>query len=151
MGDRRRLAGGRRVHGRLSGPFDLGPAFLALSEAMTARTLVGRSALGLGIYSLCVVFVFSFLLFEVLDVDGSDFPVSATQAIAAEAPHADVRRLHMDLARDIIVLPRPAFSQMPVIAFAPRAILLTVPALPAPPARHHRLLARVSLDVPSAA
>jgi len=38
---------------------------------MTARTLLGRSALGLGISSLCVVFVFSFLLFKVRDIDAS--------------------------------------------------------------------------------
>ena len=118
---------------------------------MTARTLLGRSALGLGIYSLCVVFVFSFLLFEVLDVDGSDFPVSATQAVAAEAPHADVRRLHLDMARDVIVLPIPQFLGTPLAAQAPRPIVPSPPSLPAPPARDHRLLARVSLDVPPAA
>ena len=118
---------------------------------MSARTRLGRSALGLGIYSLCIVFVFSFLLFEVLDVDGSDFPVTATQAVAAEASHDDVRRLHFDLARDVIVLPVPAFSQMPRVVDAPRSILRSAPALPAPPARHHRWLARVSLDAPSAA
>ena len=118
---------------------------------MTARTLLGRSALGLGIYSLCVVFVFSFLLFEVLDVDGSDFPVTATQAIAAEASHTDVRRLHLDIARDVIVLPIPAFLGMPPAIVMPRPVVRSAPPLPAPPARHHRLLARVSLDAPSAA
>ncbi|HET7343154.1 MAG TPA: hypothetical protein VFL90_16935, partial [Methylomirabilota bacterium] len=72
---------------------------------MAARSIVARSALGLAIYSLCVVFVFSFILFEVLDIDGSDFPSSATQAIAAEAPHADVRRTPFDAAPDPIVPP----------------------------------------------
>ena len=81
---------------------------------MSARTLVGRSALGLGIYSLCIVFVFSFLLFEVLDVDGSDFPVTASQAVATEAPHADVRRIHLDIASDMIVLPISPFLGTPL-------------------------------------
>ena len=119
---------------------------------MNARTRLGRSALGLGIYSLCIVFVFSFLLFEVLDVDGSDFPVSATQAVAAEAPHDDVRRLHFDVGREMLVPPVPDFSQMHLVVEAPRSNLRSAPALPAPPAlQHHRWLARVSLDVPPAA
>jgi hypothetical protein len=115
---------------------------------MTARTL---SALGLGIYSLCIVFVFSFLLFEVLDVDGSDFPVTATQAVAAEAPHTDVRQRHLDLARDVVVLPMPTFLGTPPVVVAPRPLVRSAPSRPAPPARDHRLLARVSLDVPPAA
>jgi len=118
---------------------------------MITRTLLGRSALGLGIYSLCVVFVFSFLLFEVLDVDGSDFAVNATQAVAAESPHADARRLHLDVARDVVVLPVPGFAPTPLIVQAPRSLRRSVPALPAVPAHHHRLLARASLDVPPAA
>jgi hypothetical protein len=118
---------------------------------MTARTLLGRSALGLGIYSLCIVFVFSFLLFEVLDVDGSDFPVTATQAVAAEAPHTDVRQRHLDIARDMVVLPIPAFLGMPPVVVTPRPVVRSAPPLPAPPARHHRLLARASVDVPPAA
>src|SRR5215470_287519 len=118
---------------------------------MTARTLLGRSALGLGVYSLCIVFVFSFLLFEVLDVDGSDFPVTAAQALAAEAPHAEARRLHLDLVRDPIVPPIPVFEPAP----APYAIRPRVghpaPVLPAAPVRHPVMLARVSLDAPPAA
>jgi hypothetical protein len=118
---------------------------------MTARTRLGRSALGLGIYSLCIIFVFSFLLFEVLDVDGSDFPVSATQAVAAEAPHDDVRRLHFDVARDVLMPPAADFSKTVLIAEGPRSALCSAPVLVAPPARHHRWLARISLDVPPAA
>src|SRR5204863_8006552 len=70
--------------------------FAIVIAGMVARSVLGRSALWLAIYSLCLVFVCSFILFEVLDVDGSDFPSSATQAVAAEAPHADIRRLHLE-------------------------------------------------------
>ena len=120
---------------------------------MTVRTLLGRSALGLGVYSLCVVFVFSFLLFEVLDVDGSDFPVSATQAVAAEAPHTDVRRLHIDFGRDVMIVPPVApFLGQPLVIVAPRAVIVRgVPLVVVAPVRHHRALARVSLDAPPAA
>jgi len=118
---------------------------------MTARTLLGRSALGLGIYSLYVIFVFSFLLFEVLDIDGSDFPVSATQAIAAEAPHTDVRRLPFDMPRDVFVPPVPAFDKAPLLASPSPALVRSGPVRLAAPARHHRMLARVSLDAPPAA
>ena len=51
---------------------------------------------------------------------------------------------------DVIVLPVPEFSQVPVVVEAPRSSLRSAPALPVPPARHHRWLARVSLDVPAA-
>jgi len=119
---------------------------------MMARTLLGRSALGLGIYSLCVVFVFSFLLFEVLDVDGSDFPVTATQAVAAEAPHTDVRRLHVDFGRDMIVPPAAPFLGTPLVVVAPPlAVVRGAPVIVVVPARHHRALPRVSPDVPPAA
>ncbi len=45
-------------------------------------------------YAACVVLVFSFILFEVLDVDGSDFPrpTSALRANMAEPPH-NLKRL----------------------------------------------------------
>jgi hypothetical protein len=105
---------------------------------MMARTLLGRSALGLGIYSLCVVFVFSFLLFEVLDVDGSDFPVSATQDV--------------DFGRDMIVPPVAPFLGEPLMIVAPPSVIVrSAPVVVVVPARHHRALARVSLDVPPAA
>ena len=119
---------------------------------MMARTLLGRSALGLGIYSLCVVFVFSFLLFEVLDVDGSDFPVTATQAVAAEAPHTDVRRLHVDFSRDMIVPPVPPFLGTPLVIVAPPSMIVRgAPFVVVVPARYHRALPRVALDRPPAA
>lgn len=47
-----------------------------------------------GAYAACVVLVFSFILFEVLDIDASDFPhpASALRANVAEPPH-DLKRL----------------------------------------------------------
>lgn len=52
----------------------------------------GRS--WLAVYAVCVVFVFSFIVFETLDVDGSDFPASTTKMAVklAESPHDDLRR-----------------------------------------------------------
>src|ERR1700757_5300517 len=63
--------------------FDFGRPLCHCYRLMSARSIISRSALGLAIYSLCVVFVCSFILFEVLDIDGSDFPSTATQAVAA--------------------------------------------------------------------
>jgi hypothetical protein len=52
----------------------------------------------LAVYLICVVFVFSFILFEVLDIDGSDFPVAPRPAVTlqhpAEASH-DIKRTHL--------------------------------------------------------
>lgn len=118
---------------------------------MTVHTRVGRSALGLGIYSLCIVFVFSFLLFEVLDIDGSDFPSQVTQAVAAESPHADARRLHLDIARDWIVLPVLPDMAEPVSVVGSLFVVPATPPVPRSPGRDHRLLARASLDVPPSA
>src|SRR2546425_5999598 len=55
---------------------------------MRPHSALGRSGVWLSIYLLCVVFVCSFILFEVLDVDGSDFPTgqAPTAVRAAESP-----------------------------------------------------------------
>ena len=118
---------------------------------MTVYTRLVGSALGLAIYSLCIVVVFSFLLFEVMDIDGSDFPSEVTQAVAAEAPHADARRLHIDLARDGVVLPVLRTMAEPVSVVGSRFVAAVAPLAPRSPGRHHRLLARASLDVPPSA
>ena len=59
-----------------------------------SRHILG-SGLALAIYVVCTVVVLSFIVFEVLDVDGSDFPgrhtMAATPATLSEAAH-DVRR-----------------------------------------------------------
>ena len=112
---------------------------------MPSRSVIGRSALGLAIYSLCVVFVFSFILFEVLDVDGSDFPSTATQAVAAEAPHAEVRRLPFDGAPEPIVPPILPSLGAPDRAPDPAAALTSPAASPRARRLHRRCLARASL------
>ena len=62
--------------------------------ARRSRNLLG-SGFGLAIYVVCMALVFSFIVFEVLDVDGSDFPAkpstAATPANLAEPRH-DIRR-----------------------------------------------------------
>lgn len=56
---------------------------------------VERSSLVWVIYLACLTLVFSFILFEVLDVDGSDFPVPLSRAVSVikttEPPH-DIKR-----------------------------------------------------------
>jgi hypothetical protein len=118
---------------------------------MTARTRLARSALGLSVYSLCILLVLSFLLFEVMDVDGSDFPSEVTQAIANEAPHADARRLHLEIARDVIALPVVPVMSEPLSLEPSLAMVPVSPPAPIVPGRQHRLLARASLDVPPSA
>ncbi len=62
---------------------------------MRPRFRSTRSRLSLAIYIASTALVFSFLLFEVLDIDGSDFPArpttAATPATLSEAAH-DIRR-----------------------------------------------------------
>ena len=58
-----------------------------------SRLLLASSA-WLTIYVACVLIVASFIFFEVLDVDGSDFPTHPAQMAArvAEAQHDDLKR-----------------------------------------------------------
>jgi len=55
-----------------------------------------RSTLCLGLYAVCLVIVLSFILFEVLDVDGSDFQVptgrNATLRATTTEEHANALR-----------------------------------------------------------
>ena len=59
-----------------------------------SRLLLASGA-WLTLYVFCVLMVASFIFFEVLDVDGSDFPTHPTQMAArpAEAHHDDIKRL----------------------------------------------------------
>jgi len=52
----------------------------------------------LTVYVFCVLVVASFIFFEVLDVDGSDFPKNPTQMAArlSESHHDDIKRLWRD-------------------------------------------------------
>ena len=55
----------------------------------------GRSPLWLVAYGVCLLLVVSFILFEVLDVDGSDFasPIHSATAPKAADPAQDIRRV----------------------------------------------------------
>jgi len=120
---------------------------------MILRAALGRSLLGLTVYSLCVVFVFSFILFEVLDVDGSDFPVVATQAIAAEASHADLRKLQLGgPPPDILVTPLLLRTLAAPDPSRPDDAALVSPPPQTPPRERRWLLPRGSLaDAPPSA
>lgn len=110
-----------------------------------------RTPLWLALYSLALLSVLSFVFFEVLDVDGSDFePTPAKLAIkVAEASHTELRRgvfvpggppvvptlvtdaadpspatARLTRARRRVVVIRPASSRR---ATLPRALLSDVP------------------------
>ena len=53
------------------------------------------SGVWLTLYVVCVLFVGSFIFFEILDVDGSDFPTHpAKMAVrVADPPHDDIKRM----------------------------------------------------------
>jgi hypothetical protein len=98
--------------------------------------LVLASGVWLTIYVFCVLMVGSFIFFEVLDVDGSDFPTHPTQMAArlAESHHDDLKRLWLQqplkLGTDAVVLELapPERVERPVPATVARR----------PPVRRHR-------------
>ncbi len=57
--------------------------------------LLLASSVWLTIYVVCVLVVASFIFFEVLDVDGSNFPThpAKTAARLAEPQHEDIKRM----------------------------------------------------------
>jgi hypothetical protein len=106
----------------------------------------------LAIYLACLGLVCSFILFEVLDVDGSDFlPLTQTEAVRpADSHHDDLKR---------VVLAALSFSLILGAAFAARALgaarvehaaIRVVPRFAPTPATR-MLLPRATLaDAPSA-
>ncbi len=109
-------------------------------------------SVSLAIYVSCLVLVLSFILFEVLDVDGSDFPTRApasATAIQAADPSHDFKRAHlqaladgwMDSCRVFSDSPRPA-ARLPLTAVKP------VPIGPAHADGYRPTLARASLADP---
>ncbi len=113
--------------------------------------LVLASGVWLTIYVFCVLMVASFIFFEVLDVDGSDFPTHPTQMAArpAEAHHDDIKRLwHQQPVR---VWTDPAVLQIQRPDRSDRD--LPAAASSRPPIREHRAaLPRAALaDVPPSA
>ena len=113
--------------------------------------LVLASGVWLTIYVFCVLMVGSFIFFEVLDVDGSDFPTPPTHMDArlAESHHDDLKRLWLQqplkLGTDtaVLELAPPERVERPVPATVSRR----------PPVRQHRAaLPRSTLvDVPPSA
>jgi hypothetical protein len=113
------------------------------------RSLVGRTSLALpALYLVCVCLVFSFILFEVLDVDGSDFPVTGpmTDATPAHPAEHDIKRTHLAAAcLHLCDLPPPVDSAG-VASRAQRVARrhATIPVAPAALA-FRAVLARASL------
>jgi len=69
--------------------------------------------LWLATYVVCIGLVCSFILFEVLDIDGSDFPTppssSATPIKLAEPPH--------EIKRALLAAPPQFWALLPVVIF----------------------------------
>src|SRR5712691_9420696 len=109
------------------------------------------SGVWLTFYVVCVLLVTSFIFFEVLDVDGSDFPTHPTKMAVRlpESHHDDLKRLWLQqpvkiwTGDAILEIERPERSDRDVPAMAS----------PRPPIRQHRAaLPRAALvDVPPSA
>src|SRR5438445_9847926 len=113
-----------------------------------------RSPLCLSLYAVCFVIVLSFILFEVLDVDGSDFQVptgrGATVRATTTEEHADAMRRAAFIST---VAPLLLLASLGLLA-SPAAVRQMGP----PPAtatgigtsrRYRTLLARASLPAPA--
>jgi len=117
----------------------------------THRTRYGQ--LLLVIYLASVALVCSFILFEVLDIDGSDFPapVASVEARPAEAHYDELKRAILVVALGFAALASPVSYR--ALALAPRTE--SSAASPAvcftPPLSTHVLLPRASLGDGSAA
>jgi hypothetical protein len=105
----------------------------------------GPSVLVLTLYLVCTLLVFSFILFEVLDVDASDFPSPAKSSIKlTEAPH-DLKRMSAwpIAATPVVTAPDPDPDTIPGPAALPTCSVQ-------PDARVSRLaLPRAALPDPS--
>jgi len=119
---------------------------------MRLRFAFGCSGIWLSIYVLCVVFVFSFVLFELLDVDGSDFPTgpALTAVRTAEPPHDEIKRTPLQTTLDLHVAVL-AIREPDSIAGSLDSVALR-PSPFVSPRACRRLLARASLgDIPLSA
>ena len=119
---------------------------------MRPRCAFGRSRTWLSIYVLCVIFVCSFILFEVLDVDGSDFPTgpSPTAVRTAEPPHDEIKRTLLQTTSDLHVALLATQEQNGVAGSVDSVALRPSPFVS--PRACQPLLARASLgDIPPSA
>jgi hypothetical protein len=102
--------------------------------------LLLASSVWLTIYVVCVLVVASFIFFEVLDVDGSDFPTHPAKMAArlAEEQHDDVKRMWLygpvriwtAVARLEIRQPDRRDRDVPAVAFLPKPVREPRAALP---------------------
>ena len=106
----------------------------------------------LAIYLACLGLVCSFILFEVLDVDGSDFmPLNTVAVKLSESHQDDLKRVVLAALAVSLGICAPLTAQ--VIAFSARMERAAAPALPpfAPTSATRALLPRAALaDAPSA-
>ena len=113
--------------------------------------LILASGVWLTIYVFCMLMVASFIFFEVLDVDGSDFPTHPTQMEArlAEAHHDDIKRLWLQQPVKIWTDPATLELQRPERSDRDAPAVMS----PRQPIRKHRAaLPRAALvDVPPSA
>ena len=113
--------------------------------------LAPLSTVVLAVYVLSVALVCSFILFEVLDIDGSDFPAAPVQGVTpphpAEASH-DLKRTHLAGMGPIwsdVHPPDTAGLNLSLRVQRSAGLAAMVPSSPA--ALAHRItLARSSLD-----
>src|SRR5712691_7451979 len=118
---------------------------------MRRTGFVLASGVWLTLYVVCVLLVTSFIFFEVLDVDGSDFPTHpAKMAVRlAEPPHDDIKRMWLQGPVKIWTGPDVLEVRQPERRDS------EVPASPSPlePVRKYRVaLPRAALsDVPPSA
>ena len=121
---------------------------------MRPHFALGRSRVWLPLYVLCVVFVCSFILFEVLDVDGSDFPTgpASTAARTAEPPHDEIKRALLQTASDLRDLTAVQATRQRDCVAAPEDSAALQPSPFLSPRAYKRLLPRASLtDIPPSA
>jgi len=114
-----------------------------------------RSPLCLGLYAVCLVIVLSFILFEVLDVDGSDFQVptgrNANLRATTAEEHADILR-RAPLINAVAPLLFIGLIAL-VTSSATRRQMMAPPTIAARPGtggRYRTLLARASLPASAA-
>lgn len=102
--------------------------------------LLLASGVWLTIYVVCVLVVASFIFFEVLDVDGSDFPTHPAKMAArlAEPQHDDVKRMWLHgtvgIWRGAALLeirqPERRDPDVPAVALTPKPLREPRAALP---------------------
>lgn len=96
----------------------------------------GRSMLVLTLYLACTLLVVSFILFEVLDVDASDFPSPAKSSIRLAEPPHDLKRVVTNASPG-----SPTIRPRTVDAAATQGLV----SLPPSPVRPHARVCRLTL------